>query len=134
MVFFQSYFFLVPFVTGFLAEFLKFLIQRIRGKKDHFFLSPGGMPSGHSAFVGSLLVVVGYREGWGSTIFLVTLVFSLIVMYDAMTVRYQAGKHAKAINKYHPSVQLRESLGHTFLEVGVGVGFGGGVAGMLLFI
>lgn len=134
MIFFQHYFFLVPFVVGFLAEALKFLIKRIRHKKDRFLFSPGGMPSGHSAFVGSLLVTVGHQEGWGSTLFLVTLVFSLIVMYDALTLRYQAGKHAKVINKHHPAAQLRESLGHTFWEVLAGVAFGGGVGGVLLFI
>ncbi|MEK6822257.1 MAG: divergent PAP2 family protein, partial [Nanoarchaeota archaeon] len=47
------------------------------------FFQPGGMPSSHSALVSSLVTAVGFTEGLESTLFIVTLVFALIVMYDA---------------------------------------------------
>lgn len=132
MTFFQIHFYLVPFVVGALAELTKMLVEWVKGEKV-IFLDPGGMPSGHSAFVSSLVIAVAYREGWQSGAFLISLVFAFIVMYDAVTLRFQAGRHAQAINKHH-STKLRESLGHTRLQVLVGALFGGGVAALLLFI
>lgn len=59
--------------------------------------------------------------------FLICLVFSIIIIYDAMNVRYQAGLHAKAINELtpHDSQELDEILGHTPIEAIAGgcVGF-----------
>jgi acid phosphatase family membrane protein YuiD len=47
------------------------------------FFSRGGMPSSHSALVSALVTAVGINEGVTSTMFVVTLVFSFIVIYDA---------------------------------------------------
>ena len=60
--------------------------------------------------------------------FLMCLVFSIIIIYDAMNVRYQAGLHAKAINELSPNdgQELDEILGHTPIEA-----FGGGCVGFL---
>jgi len=61
----------------------------------------GGMPSTHAALVSSLVTVVGVTEGVQSTAFIISAVFSLIVLYDAW------GHHA-----------LRR---HTSLEVASGI-------------
>ncbi len=53
----------------------------------------GGFPSSHTATVAALTTSVGLNEGFDSSIFAVTLAFSLIVMYDAINVRYYAGKN-----------------------------------------
>ena len=60
----------------------------------------------------------------------IAFVLAAVVMYDATSVRRQAGEHAKAINKVVDKVdkmeeddeelnirQLKEVLGHTPLEV-----------------
>lgn len=132
MTFFQTHFYLVPFVVGALAEVTKMLVEWVKGDQV-IFLDPGGMPSGHSAFVSSLVVAVGFHEGWQSGAFLISLVLAFIVMYDATTIRYQAGKHAEVINK-KLGTKLRESLGHTKLQVLAGMLFGAGVATLLLFV
>lgn len=60
--------------------------------------------------------------------FLMCLVFSIIIIYDAMNVRYQAGLHAKAINELTPNdgQELNEMLGHTPIEA-----LAGGIVGFM---
>jgi uncharacterized protein len=50
----------------------------------------GGMPSAHSTFVIALATAMGLKYGATSDEFLICLVFSIIIIYDAMNVRYQA--------------------------------------------
>lgn len=114
-----------------LATTKKFNFKRIIGA--------GGMPSSHTAIVVSITTMVGRSQGINSVIFAVSLIFSLVVMYDACGVRRQAGKQARILNDIVntpglTTVQVREklveALGHTPLQVIVGaiVGF---TAGML---
>ena len=56
------------------------------------------MPSSHTALVVGLTTSVGLKESLDSSIFAMCLVFSLVVMYDAAHVRWQAGRHAAALN------------------------------------
>ena len=73
---------------------------------------------------------------FGVTVFAVSAVLAMIVMYDAAGVRQAAGKQAQKINLIveellngHPlnEDRLRELLGHTPLQVAVGglIGFVG---------
>jgi uncharacterized protein len=133
-LFFQQYPIVIPFIAIISAEALKAVIDFIRKRGRVRFINPGGMPSGHSSFVSALVVVVAYREGTDSSMFMVSAVIALIVMYDAITLRHEAGLHAKAINKLKPSFELEESLGHTLAEVTVGAIFGSLVAFFLLNI
>jgi acid phosphatase family membrane protein YuiD len=101
------------------------------------FVETGGMPSSHAASVASLSTMVGLRDGFTSTLFCVTLFFSLIVMYDAAGLRRAAGRHAMVLNRLidehfrNPEAgaqRLMELLGHTPLEVLVGALLGVGSA------
>ncbi len=134
MQFFQNYPIAIPFIAILLAEALKALIDLVRKRRKIRFINPGGMPSGHSAFVTALVVVVAYREGIESTLFMISAVIALIVMYDAINLRHQAGLHARAINKLKPEANLEESIGHNLWEVIVGAVFGAIVAFVLLNI
>lgn len=100
----------------------KFDAERIMGS--------GGMPSAHSASVVAATFAIGELAGYGSPIFGLAGIFSFIVMYDAANVRMAAGKQAKVINriikeigehKFHMDKELKELLGHTYLEVLVGM-------------
>ena len=93
------------------------------------FVETGGMPSSHAASVAALSTAVGMEEGFRSTLFAVTLFFSLIVMYDAAGLRRAAGRQAAVLNRLidehfkHPeegAQKLMELLGHTPFEVLVG--------------
>ena len=90
------------------------------------------MPSGHSATVTALAVTSGLEYGYDSPVFAVCVILAVIVMHDAMGVRMEAGKHAKAINELlemldseeTPEVKLKEFLGHTPMQVCCGAVLG----------
>lgn len=93
----------------------------------------GGMPSSHSAMVGALSATLGLKEGLGSSYFAIAIIVAMIVTYDAVNVRLEAGRHARVLNQIiaellqgHPieETRLKELLGHTYKEVVVGVLFG----------
>ena len=142
MDFYTQYrYLIVPFVTWFCVQTFKVLWELATTKKFNFkrIIGAGGMPSSHTAIVVSITTMVGRSQGINSVIFAVSLIFSLVVMYDACGVRRQAGKQARILNEIVntpglTTVQVREklveALGHTPLQVIVGaiVGF---TAGML---
>ena len=85
----------------------------------------GRMPSAHSATVIALLVVIGYKDGVGSGLFGLALVFASVVLYDAMMVRRSSGEQGIAITELikeqKSNARLpRVAMGHTPLEVAVG--------------
>ena len=93
-------------------------------------VSAGGMPSSHAALVVGAGVAIGMQEGFNSPLFAVATVLAMIVIYDAIGVRRQAGDHARVLNLMidelltgHPLAEkeLKEVLGHTPREVVGGV-------------
>ena len=125
---------IIPFVAILSAEVVKFTLDFFTNRSKLRFINSGGMPSGHSSFVSSAVVVVAYYEGLGSISFMLTSALALIVMYDAINLRNETGKHAKALNKIDPTLKLEESLGHNHFEVVVGAIFGALIAFLLLMI
>lgn len=79
---------------------------------------------------------MGMKYGVWSDQFMMCLVFSIIIIYDAMNVRYQAGLHAKILNRMTPDdgEELNESIGHTPAEAIVGGIIGFSTAVLLLGI
>lgn len=115
-----------------IAQIIKSVLCRVKDKKWDYkrFYESGGMPSAHSAFVSSLTYGLACKYGISSDYFTIALALSLIVMYDAMGVRYEAGKHAKAINSIQNEMKmpvrsyLNEKLGHRPAEVFFGAVLG----------
>ena len=116
----------------FIAQTAKLVGNFVETKKvdPALFLALGGMPSSHSASVSAVATSVGLRVGFDSPIFAVALAFALIVMIDAQSVRRAAGEQARLVNqivaelfKEHKLSQekLAELLGHTFMEVMLGM-------------
>ena len=132
MEFIREYkYIVVPLIVWFAIQNFKWIYEFLRTKKLNFkrIIGAGGMPSSHSAIVTTVTTMIGRFEGIKSPIFAVSLVFSLIVMYDASGVRRAAGKQAKLLNKIvetpgltglQVSEKLVEALGHTPIEVIVG--------------
>lgn len=126
--FFREYTIVVPFFALLFAIFMKWSIHALKWKFTvHRMFGSGGMPSAHSTFVIALATAMWLKYGPMSDEFLMCLVFSIIIIYDAMNVRYQAWLHAKAINELSPNdgEELNEMLGHTPVEALAGgiVGF-----------
>ena len=127
----QNYYLWVPISIWLLIQIWKFIWDMIVNKRINLrrLLGAGGMPSSHSAVVTSLATLVGYYEGLDSAIFALSVIFALVVMYDAAGVRRAAGKQARILNqilntKNMAGVTVQEKLiellGHTPFEVAVG--------------
>lgn len=93
------------------------------------------MPSAHSAFVTSITTAIGIKHGVTSDLFAMGIIFSTIVIYDAINVRFEAGLHAKALNELTgKEYDFNESIGHLPREAFVGSIIGILVAFILLSV
>ncbi|MBR5422139.1 MAG: divergent PAP2 family protein [Lachnospiraceae bacterium] len=127
--------------SWFIAQILKTLLHTIvnRGFVAERLIGTGGMPSSHSATVCSLATAVFLRCGPGSVDFALAGALAIIVMYDALGIRRQAGRHAQVLNEMmdtmermeqvdwntlSPDDRLKEFLGHTPSQVAAGLVIG----------
>ncbi|MDK2882386.1 MAG: uncharacterized protein PWP58_722 [Bacillota bacterium] len=134
----QNKILLTALIAWALAQGLKVPFTLMTSRKWDFrrLISPGGMPSSHSALVSSLAVAVGRVKGFDAPETAIAFVFAFIVMYDSAGVRRAAGAQASVLNKIVDEVfhggkfreeRLRELLGHTPVEV-----FAGALLGLLV--
>ena len=125
----------IPLLIWFFIQLFKVICDLIINKKFNFkrIMGAGGMPSSHSAIVTSLATLIGKNEGVDTSMFAMSVIFAMVVMYDAAGVRRAAGKQARLLNKIvetpgltNLQVQERlvEVLGHTPLQVIVGATIG----------
>lgn len=116
----------IPILVGIITQCIKFIIETIKIKKIdiiRLFDGMGGMPSTHSALVSSLSTIIYLNYGIESPLTSITIIFSLIVIYDSMGIRYESGRQAQILNRLTDS-NLKEQLGHKPLETLVGVFLG----------
>ncbi len=112
-----------------IAQGLKVILTLIlSGKFDSSrMVGSGGMPSSHSAMTCAMLMVIGFREGFSSSVFALAFCFSGVVMYDAAGVRRSTGKNAEVLNHLIEDLvgngfefneeRLKELVGHTPIQV-----------------
>ena len=113
-----------------IAQFSKLLFELIFKKRwrPSVLIETGGMPSSHSALVTGTAAGVGLQLGFDDPLFALAATIAFIVMYDASGIRRSAGLTAAKVNQISKSnsnessaeVTLKESLGHTKIEVLVG--------------
>jgi len=121
-----------------LAQISKLLFELIFKQRwrPSVLIETGGMPSSHSALVTGTAAGVGLQLGFDDPLFALASTIAFIVMYDASGIRRSAGLTAERVNQISQSfsnqssteVSLKESLGHTKIEVLVGSIFGPTVA------
>jgi uncharacterized protein len=124
------------------CQAFKVVLYSVREQRPAFswFFSTGGMPSAHSAFVTALSVSVGLWSGFGSDIFAVACVFSVIVIYDSWRLRGAVQQHAKALAKLsreHRRSRIgtfNENIGHSLAEIAAGIVVGGALATVVYFL
>lgn len=135
---FSNYPLMVAVIGWLLAQVIKTILTLIVTRELNWerMVGAGGMPSAHSAAVCGMTVAIARTVGVSDPLFAIAFMFAAVVMYDATGVRRAAGEQAKRINtlsKSHNSksedlaVMLKESLGHTPLEV-----LAGALLGILL--
>lgn len=126
----------IPSIAFVLAVFLKWIFEWIRSKKIDLWraLWSGGMPSVHSAVVVSLTTAIYLKYGFYNDLFALAATLTVIIIYDAINVRFEAGLHAKAINRAIGEKKFKESLGHLPSEAFAGSLLGIVVAFVLYYV
>lgn len=98
------------------------------------------MPSSHSSITACLCTTIGYRSGIDSDVFILSMVFYLVTIRDAVGVRRANGMQARRLNElgeilkekgfFDDFKKLKEVNGHSPMEAFVGslLGFFVGIA------
>ena len=113
-----------------IAQFSKLFYELIFKQRwrPSVLIETGGMPSSHSALVTGTAAGVGLQIGFNEPVFALASTIAFIVMYDASGIRRSAGLTAAKVNQISKDNSselssentLKESLGHTKIEVLVG--------------
>lgn len=118
-------------LSGLIAQALKIVVELIRTGRLNLlkFFDNGGMPSSHTSLVTTLTTGVGRFAGVDSSIFSVTLIFSMYFVFEAAGLRQEVGNQARVLNELVDELRhthqfdrsrLKELVGHTWGEVTAG--------------
>lgn len=129
------------------AQFIKTIIKLFSGSVhslselfELLFWRTGSMPSSHSSITACLCTTIGYHSGVNSDVFILSLVFFLVTIRDAVGVRRANGMQARRLNEigdilkdrdlFEDFKKLKEVNGHSPMEAFVGslLGFFIGIA------
>jgi acid phosphatase family membrane protein YuiD len=119
---------LAALASGMAAQLIKPFVDLLQTKKFNILrvLDTGGMPSSHTAVVTTLTVGVAVYQGISSPLFGISLVVSLYFVFEATGLRQEVGNQARVLNEVLAKVreehhfdtdELRELIGHTWIEV-----------------
>jgi acid phosphatase family membrane protein YuiD len=124
---------LISLAAGLFTQSLKLVLKGIKQGKINWrdWDDYGGMPSAHAAFLTSLCMAVGLKEGFVSSTFAISLIISLILIRDALGIRMYLENHGKVLARLiqkQPKEERVKSyeralggrIGHTYSEIGVG--------------
>lgn len=122
-------------ISWLIAQLLKPLCNKsIPWKK--VFVIDGGMPSAHTAPASALAFAIFFSEGF-TTLFVLSVVFLVALMRDAVGVRFTVGKNALALKELAGNKKLKNKIflgqGHLPKEVLASLFLGIFVA-LLLFL
>ena len=118
-----------------IAQGIKIVLGTVRRRRFDFrwLIGTGGMPSTHASGVTALSTAIGFQNGFDSPLFATAVAFTIITLFDAQGVRRWSGRQAQVLNKMMEDMyfkrriqeqRVKELLGHTPIEVLVGMGVG----------
>ncbi len=124
---------LLAFVTGWLvAQTGKLIGDMVSLKRPlspkevlECFVRSGGMPSGHTASFVALITFFAIKNGLFANITVLAIAAGIIVIYDAVNVRYAVGEQGKMLNIMAMDSNLKKKKvkiveGHTVPQAIVG--------------
>ena len=120
-----------------IAQLSKLFIELIQHRRwrPAVLIETGGMPSSHSALVTGTAACVGWTLGFDHPLFALAAMIAFVVMYDASGIRRAAGFTAERVTALPAELwqesfekPLKESLGHSRLQVLVGSLIGPAIA------
>lgn len=120
----------VPLAALIITQFIKVVIDRVKGKKTSM-NAYGGMPSSHSALFISLVIIAWRHAGPSSVEFAISVILYLTVVRDAVGIRQHLGSHGAMLKtmieehqKDHahtiPHDKIITRLGHTPWQAAMG--------------
>lgn len=133
----------IPVIIALIVQVVKLITDNTPNNLNwqHLMNDYGGMPSSHTAFVTSIMVLVGMQEGFGSIAFGLAFALFVVVVRDAVGFRREIGKNAVLTNMIaqeifpeNPEVLLTERIGHTPAEVIGGFLLGGALTFLLYYL
>ena len=112
--FFYNHIIYIPILTWIISVILKGFFLKL---SNRFTLNSAlwswWMPSVHSALVTSVTTAIWLKYWIYDELFSVCLVFSMIIIYDAINVRFEAWLHAKTLNELTwKQYNFNESIWH----------------------
>lgn len=134
---FKNHMIIVPIIAWAVSQVIKIAVCFVTEKRLVLkkIVSDGGMPSAHTATVVSLAVMCGWTQGFDSAVFAAAMILAIVIMRDAVGVRFESGVNAAAIKKLaeeanentdDPAEKIRTDnlklgVGHTPLQVACGL-------------
>ena len=126
---------LISFISAQIIKTALFAIKQKTFNPERI-TGAGGMPSSHSALVVSVALYLLRLEGFSSSTFALSIIVMGIVIYDALSVRYNAWLHGKELDEMDDEISrlsgeerdekmeelsdrkdFKEFLGHKPIEV-----------------
>lgn len=123
---------LATILAWFIAQTIKAVILTVKQKKFRFdlYALPGGFPSSHTATVSALAMSIGLMYGFDSAVFAIASILAFFMIYDAKVIRGATSKQAQSLNILLEAFNeesgedielLKERLGHSIVEIAVGM-------------
>lgn len=122
---------IIPITVAIITQIIKAIIDATKGNFSFSsFYKYGGMPSGHAAFMTSVVIVILLVNGFNSPVFALSVILAIIVIRDAISLRQHMSEHSKAINKIIKDLPddkeykypvLEERIGHSLTQVIAGI-------------
>jgi len=112
--FFYEHLLLIPAITFVATVLLKWIFVKLKTWKIDISRSLWSwwMPSVHSSVVVSLATAIAIKYWINNDLFAIAMTFTVIIIYDAINVRFEAWQHAIAINQSLWHKKFKESLWH----------------------
>ncbi len=133
----------IPVLVAIITQITKFgLFSFKNGLKWEYFFTHGHMPSTHSAFAISLVIIVGYLETVVTAPFAIAVALAVIIVDDALRLRMYLGDQGRYLNMLVENLnldaskypRLKERVGHRTSEVIVGLIFGSAFSFLFIYI
>ena len=91
--------FLIAILAGTIAQLIKVLSFLLVEKKVNYkrFVQSDGSPNMHTAAMSALGMAVGFRDGFGSLLFVLVLCMTILICVDTLNVKNAASRQAEVI-------------------------------------
>jgi acid phosphatase family membrane protein YuiD len=139
-------FFLIILISTLIPQIIKIVRAKVKSDVSFFeaLAETGGMPSSHASLMASVTMLI-FLESRFSAIFFLSFTLMMIVIRDAVGVRFAVGEQAKTLNtiiyqlqsnkpKSAKIMKVKVVKGHKNEEVAVGTTIGIIVALLIFFL